>query len=300
LGRVPPARRAASRGPSSRGCLRAAPRIIPPHHFFPEESPLVKRLLFAVTAPVLMISAAVKSVLADDAPAPPPPQVTWIGKGQFGFLDSKGNSDSESINGNLDLLRYDGAWKNEFYLAGLYGKNSGIVSAERFEGREQTNYNFTKDFFVFGGLRYEHDEFDGFVYQASATSGVGYNLINTPADQLTTQIGAGFRRIRPEAIDKDADGVVYHRQPLEVQSGAIGTATVNYTHKFNPSTALTNTFLAEAGSQNTMVQDNIQLAVKMSTKLALTVGYGVTDNSNPPAPLKKIDTTSTVNLQYSF
>ena len=49
-----------------------------------------------------------------------------------------------------------------------------------------------------------------------------------------------------------------------------------------------------------MVQDNIQLAVKMTTKLALTVGYGITDNSAPPAPLKKVDTISTVNLQYSF
>jgi putative salt-induced outer membrane protein YdiY len=67
-----------------------------------------------------------------------------------------------------------------------------------------------------------------------------------------------------------------------------------------PEHHLTNIFLAEAGAQNTMLQDNIQLAVKMSTKLALTVGYGVTDNTNPPAPLKKVDTISTVNLQYSF
>jgi putative salt-induced outer membrane protein len=257
-------------------------------------------LLFAATASILIGSAAVTSVRADDAPAPPPPEHTWIGKGQFGFLDSKGNSDSESINGNLDLMRYDGPWKNELYLAALYGKSSGIVSAERFEGREQTNYNFSKDFFAFGGLRYEHDEFDGFLYQASLTSGVGYNLINTTATQLTVQVGAGYRRMRPETILKDGDGVVYERQPLEQQSEAIGTTTVNFTHKFNANTILTNTFLAEAGAQNTLLQDNIQLAVKMTTKLALTVGYGVTDNTNPPAPLKKIDTVSTVNLQFSF
>jgi putative salt-induced outer membrane protein len=261
---------------------------------------IIRRLFFAATAAVLIASAAVTNVLADDAPAPPPPQHTWIGKGQFGFLDSKGNSDSESINGNLDLLRDDGPWKNELYLAALYGKSSGIVSAERFEGREQTNYNFTKELFAFGGLRYEHDEFDGFVYQASVTSGVGYNLINTTATQLTAQVGAGYRRMRPETIQKDGDGVVYLRQPLEQQSEAIGTATVTFTHKFNPNTILTNTFLAEAGAQNTLVQDNIQLAVKMTTKLALTVGYGLTDNSNPPSPLKKVDTVSTVNLQYSF
>jgi putative salt-induced outer membrane protein len=260
----------------------------------------IHRLLFAVTAPVLIACAAVTHVLADEAPAPPPPQDTWIGKGQFGFLDSKGNSDSESINGNLDLSRFDGPWKNELYLAGLYGKSSGIVSAERYEGREQANYNFSKDFFAFGGLRYEHDEFDGFVYQASVTSGVGYNVINTNDTQLVMQVGAGYRRMRPESIHKNGDGVVDYRQPLEQQSEAIGTATVSFTHKFNANTILTNTFLTEAGAQNTMLQDNIQLAVKMTTKLALTVGYGVTDNMNPPPPLKKVDTVSTVNLQYSF
>jgi putative salt-induced outer membrane protein YdiY len=259
---------------------------------------IIQRLLIAVTAPVLIASAAVTTVLADDAP--PPPQDTWIGKGQFGFLDSKGNSDAQSVNGNLDLMRYDGPWKNELYVAGLYGKSSSILSAERFEGREQTNYNFTPDLFVFGGLRYEHDEFDGFVYQASVTGGVGYNVINTPTNQLTAQVGAGYRRIRPETLLKDNDGAVYAREPLEQQGEAIGTTTINFTHKFTPDTILTNTFLAEVGAQNTMVQDNLQLAVKMTTKLALVVGYGITDNSNPPAPLKKVDTITTANLQFSF
>ena len=260
----------------------------------------IHRLLCAAAAPVLIASAAITNVLADDAPPPPPPQHTWIGKGQFGFLDSKGNSDAESINGNLDLTRFDDDWKNQLYLSALYGKSSGIVSAERFEGHEQTNYNFTKTTFVFGGLRYEHDLFDGFVYQASVTTGAGYNLINTAATQLTAQVGAGYRRMKPETIVKDPDGVVISRQPLEQQSEAIGTASVNYTQKFNASTTLTNNFVAEAGAQNTTIQDNVQLAVKMTTKLALTVGYGIIDNSNPPPPLKKVDTVSTVNLQFSF
>jgi putative salt-induced outer membrane protein YdiY len=38
----------------------------------------------------------------------------------------------------------------------------------------------------------------------------------------------------------------------------------------------------------------------MSTKLALSVGYGVSDNTKPPAPLKKVDTVTTVNLVFSF
>jgi len=260
---------------------------------------ITHRLLFAAAAPALACAVATKS-LADDAPAPPPPQNTWIGKGQFGFLDSKGNSDAESVNGNLDLTRFDGPWKNEIYLGALYGKNSGIVSAERFEGHEQTNYNFSKDTFVFGGVRYEHDLFDGFVYQATVTTGIGYNLINSQDTQLTAQVGAGYSKLRPEIILKDSNGVVYQRTPQDTENEGIGTVGVNFTHKFNPSTILTNTFVANAGAQNTMLQDNIQLAVKMTNKLALTVGYGATENTNPPPFTKKVDTVSTVNLQFSF
>jgi len=40
--------------------------------------------------------------------------------------------------------------------------------------------------------------------------------------------------------------------------------------------------------------------VKISTKLALSVGYTVQDNTKPPAGLKRVDTLETVNLVYSF
>ena len=134
-----------------------------------------------LTAAALLSLIPALAALADDAP--PPPQGVFIGKGQFGFLDSRGNSVAESINANLDVLRYDGAWKNELYLGGLYGKSTGLLSAERWEIREQTDYNFTPDWFGFGGLRFSHDLFDGFVYQATITTGAGYKVINSEDDQ---------------------------------------------------------------------------------------------------------------------
>jgi putative salt-induced outer membrane protein len=256
------------------------------------------RTLIAVTVPIILAAACATNVFADDAP--PPPQDTWIGKGQIGFLESKGNSNAESINGNIDVFRYDGPWKNELYLAALYGKNSDVVSAERWEIREQTNYTVSGDLFAFGGLRFEHDMFDGFQYQASVTGGMGYKFINTPDTALSAQVGAGYRRLRPETITMDANGEVTSRVPLEESGAAIGTVEVDFMHKFSPTTTLTNKFYTESGSMNTMLQNQLQLTVKMTTKLALSVGYGVIDNTNPPAPLKKIDQLTTVNLQFSF
>lgn len=251
-------------------------------------------------AATLASLASVGLVRADDTPAPPPPNHEWIGKGQAGFLDSKGNSDAKSVNGSLDLSRTDDDWKNALFVGGLYGKSAGIVSAESWEVREQTDYNFTSRMFAFGGLRYVHDLFDGFQYQASITGGIGYKFLDFEQDKLTVQVGAGYRRLRPETITKDEFGAVTSRTLLDASGEAIATVGADYLHKFTETTSLTNKFLLEYGSDNTLAHDEIALAVKMSTKLALSVGYSITDNSNPPSPLKKVDTVTTVNLVYSF
>lgn len=243
----------------------------------------------------------IPAVSAWSAEAPPPPQDVWIGKGQFGFLSSHGNSDAESIDGNIDMLRYDGPWKNEFNIIGLYGKNAGIVSAERWEARGQSNYTISGDLFAFGGLRYEHDLFDGFEYQASVTAGFGYKLINRDDTKLTVQGGAGYRRLRPETIDKDDDtGAVISRTPLDATGEAIATAGLDFSQTVTKTTIFTNKLLMEAGSDNTLLHDDLALTVKMSDKLALSVGYGITDNTKPPAPLKKLDTLASVNLVFGF
>lgn len=253
---------------------------------------------FRLTAATLLLLCPAIAAWADDAP--PPPQGVWIGKGQFGFLKSSGNSDSQSINGNIDLLRYDGAWKNDLYLGGLYGKNSNVVSAERWETRSQSNYTISGDFFAFGGLRFEHDLFDGFQYQASATAGLGYKFIDSTDTKLSAQVGAGYRRLRPEDIFKAPDGTVTERVLHDATGEAIGTVGVDFSHAFTKTTTLTNKFLMEAGSSNTLLHDDIALTVKMSEKLALSVGYGITDNTHPPDTLKKLDTVATVNVVFSF
>jgi putative salt-induced outer membrane protein len=251
-------------------------------------------------ATTLLSLAPALGALADDAPAPPPPQHEFIGKGQFGFLESRGNSDATSLNANLDIMRYDGNWKNELYFGGLYGKSAGIVSAERWEFREQTDYNFSASWFAFGGLHFEHDLFDGFVYQASVTGGVGYKVFDTVSDKLSVQAGAGYRRLRPEVITKDDAGEVIGRDFQDSQGDLVGTLGIDYMHAFNKSTALTDKFSAESGNLNTSVNNALALTVKMSTKLALSLGYSVLYNTNPIAPLKKLDQITTVNLQYAF
>ena len=55
---------------------------------------------------------------------------------------------------------------------------------------------------------------------------------------------------------------------------------------FTKTTVFTNKFLTEAGSSDILLHDELALTVKMSDKLALSVGSIITDNTKPPAPLK--------------
>jgi putative salt-induced outer membrane protein len=234
---------------------------------------------------------------ADD----PPPG--WSGKGQLGYLMSRGNSDSDSANAKLDALDVAGPWKHELNLNALYGKSSQVVSAERWDARLQSNYQITERLFTFGALTYEHDMFSGFQYQASGTAGMGYKFINTGATTLSAQVGVGYRSLRPETLlhDNPTNGdEVTGRVPLDRSSEAVGTGGIDFSHAFNANTKLTDKFIGQSGSDNTSLENDLALEVKMSKKLALAAGFTLRDNTNPPAGLKKKDTATTLNLVYAF
>jgi putative salt-induced outer membrane protein len=239
---------------------------------------------------------------ASKKPSPPPPPMgVWTGKGQAGFLDSHGNSDAKSANAALDMSYLQDAWKHAFHFDLLYGQSAGITSAERYDGLWQSSYNFTSNLYTFGALRYEHDLFDGFQYQASGTAGVGYKLFDSDTIKLSTQLGAGYMASRPETLVYDASGtVVTARNLLPYQGYAIATVGLNYSQKLTRTTTLSDTLLIDAGSVNTLITNTLALAITMSKKLALSLGYNVQDNTQPPVGTRALDTIETVNLVYSF
>jgi len=236
--------------------------------------------------------------LCDQAPAPP--MGVWTGKGQLGFLGSQGNTDAQSLNAAFDAGLLSGLWQHTAHLDYLYGQSAHVVAAERWDAQWQSNYSFAPRMFAFGAAQYQHDMFSGFQYQASETVGVGYKLINSAATKLDVQVGVGDQQLRPEDLIKNGTGAVIYRIPGPSQSSAIVSGGINYSQVLTSTATLTNKLLLQSGSANTLLTDALALTVKMSTRLALSLGYNLQNNSNPPAGLKKLDTTETVNLVFSF
>lgn len=241
-----------------------------------------------------LLVAALMAVVA------PAAQAQWTGKAELGVLLSDGNTESKSANTKLDFTHQGAKWKNNFYFAALYGENGEFANAERYDARYQADLRMTDKLSWFFGLRGEEDRFSGFAYQATASTGVTYQFIDNPTTKLDTSVGVGYRRLQPQTLIQTDAGQVLARIKGEEDSEPVGTLGSNYEHSFTASTKITNKLLAEAGADNTSVQDDLALAVSMTDTLALAVGIGVRYNSDPPPLAESTDTLFTVNLVYNI
>src|SRR5262249_53214371 len=101
--------------------------------------------LCSVMGTLLIVPAGAR---ADDIPP------GWSGKGQAGYVMSRGNSVTDAANAKLDLYLVRQDWKYNLQLDGLLGRSAGITSAERWDARFQADYQITAHLFSFGALAY--------------------------------------------------------------------------------------------------------------------------------------------------
>jgi putative salt-induced outer membrane protein YdiY len=230
----------------------------------------------------------------------PAAQAQWTGKAELGVLLADGNTESKSANTKIDLTHQGAQWKNNLYFAALYGENSEFANAERYEARYQADVRMTDKLSWFFGLRGEEDRFSGFAYQATASTGISYQFIDNPTTKFDASLGAGYRRLQPQTLIETDAGEVIDRIKGEEDSEPVATLGSNYEHAFTESTKITNKFLAESGSDNTSLQNDIALAVNINESFALAVGLGVRYNSDPPPLSESTDTLFTINLVYNI
>lgn len=246
----------------------------------------------------LLLATTPLATHAQEAPDTP---AGWTGTGELGLALARGNARSESVNAKLALAREDARWKHGFQLSALRSKgevsgdfdDDGVeeeryeLSANRYEVGASSAYKFDPRNYVVGAARYENDDFSAYEYQAVASIGYGHKFFDGKRTQLSTEIGPGFRRAR------DAE-------TGEVESGAIARGLLDFKHQLTDNTSLYDTFLVEAGSDNTFLQNDIGVAVAMNERFALKAGLQARHNSTVEPGTQKTDTLTTINLVYKL
>lgn len=210
----------------------------------------------------------------------------WSGTGELGVVLSRGNSDTETVNANVELAYDPEHWLAKFRAEWLQARDNGENTAKRFNLGLNGQYEFNERSYVFGALRYDDDQFSGFDYQASLALGYGHYLLNSERHVLKLEAGPGVRLSEP------------------VQAGSetnlIARGVIDYRWQLSASASLSNVFLLEAGQNNTFYENKLALTTGITDALRLKMGISVRRNSNVPAGREKTDYLSTANLVYQF
>ena len=211
----------------------------------------------------------------------------WTGKGSLGGVLSRGNTDMETVNANLDVATVVGGWTYKMGASFLNTVEDDVASADRFELRGEANYALTERSYLFGSLRYEDDRFTDFAYQAVLAGGYGYKFIATEATKFEGQIGLGYRKSEILVTGEEQDEPIVR--------GAI-----NFEHKLTGTTLIYDKFLVEHGKDNTYIQNALGIEVKINDAFALALDYQVRQNSEVLPGTEKTDQVLTANLVYGF
>ena len=227
-----------------------------------------------------------------------PAHADWSGKGEAGLVIASGNTETKTANAKVALANEIDKWKHQFGGAALYASaDPDGTTARRWEAFEESDYNFSPRTFWFGAARYEDDEFSGFDYQATVSTGLGRKFIDTDVTKFTGAAGVGYKFFETQDSFDDAGLLL---AAGESDSDVVFRGTLDYDHEFTATTSLLDKLVVEAGADNTFLQNDLALQVKMTDVLALAVGYSVRHNTDPQVGFEKTDTLTTVNLVYEI
>ncbi len=228
-------------------------------------------------------------VYAHDEPeAPEVLDTSWKGIGEFGYVSTSGNTDTDSLNLRLEFTKETEDWRFRLGGTALTSSKDGDKDAERYTAETQVDRKLNEKSYLFGVYRYDADKFGAYDPQQSVTVGYGRELMKSDRHQLNGEIGIGYRK--SEAADSG-----------ETTDEMIGRFLLDDIWTITANTAWNNRLLIEAGSDNTFSQFNTGLVVSMSERFAVKLGWEYRHNSDIPASVTdKTDTLTTANLVYNF
>ncbi len=212
----------------------------------------------------------------------------WEGAGEFGFVSTTGNTDSVALNAKLNFVLTQERWRHRFTGTVLHTSEDGITDNERYTLEMQSDRKLSEKSWLFGAFRWDADKFGSYDPQLSVTAGYGHQLMKSEKHELKGELGAGYRKLEERLTGEESNEVIVRF--LLDDSWQIWSTTL-----------WTNRLLVESGSSNTFTQFNTGLAVAMTDKFAVKLGFEARHNTKlPPGDTEDTDTITSVNLVYNF
>lgn len=232
----------------------------------------------------LIALSPISSIYAEDA-------TPKLWKGEFGlsYLNLSGNTEETTTSGEFEVTRKRDAWKYVGHLDGLSSKKDDDRTAEKYYTFHRIEYNFTEKNYIFGRVSYEDDKFNGFEYQATATGGLGRNMLKNEEMDWDIEAGLGYR----------VSEVVDNSTSEDEKEGIIRLSSL-FKWKFSDTAEFSQLVSSEAGSDNTISNSVTALKVKVINQLSLKLSYKIKYTEEVPVATEHADTETLVSITFNF
>jgi putative salt-induced outer membrane protein len=230
-----------------------------------------------VIVAALLVAAAFRSLSAQ----------TFVA--DFGYVATTGNTHLATLNFGEKLNVKARSWTLAQQTAYVYGKTSGVASANQLKSSLRGDHVFLKQVGMFVGATYERNRFAGFTMHVDGIAGLSARVISSSRD--TVRFDAGGVLTHESRVDG-----TYKRFPA-------ARAALQYKHSFGG-----KSYASQTGEYIPNLQSNgqyrinteTQLVAKMTTHFGVRLSYVLRYDSRPAEGFRKSDRILTTGLQVSY
>ncbi|MFZ9035229.1 MAG: DUF481 domain-containing protein [Francisellaceae bacterium] len=218
----------------------------------------------------------------------------WKGT-KFGLGGSKSTGNSASTNYNVNTsITYNPIvpWKSTLSLTYLYNRDDTDdgdgVQTNKLTSQAQTSWNFDKNNGVYGRINYTHDQLGSYEYTLSESVGYLRQLYNANNMTLDATFGPSLQQ------QKVSDSGEFSNA-FGAQSGLTYNWNITDYASFSQSLLINYT-----PNDATTYETNTSLSSQIYDNFVLQLSFAVNGSSWASSDKKRVDTTTTTSIIYTF
>jgi putative salt-induced outer membrane protein len=209
----------------------------------------------------------------------------WTGSLGLSYVATSGNSDTQTLGGELKFSRTPDPWGIEFGASFTRAEQDGLTTAEQYLVRIRGDRAFSDRWTLFLATTAEQDEFAGFDMRNTVELGVSYKALLGPTHELRFDAAGTWTR-EDFVVGEDDDYI-----------GAM--LGLDYAYHISETASFTETLVYYPNfddSDDWRLTSETAIQASLSSRLALKVGYVVRFENEPVPGFDDTDTKTTVSL----
>lgn len=249
---------------------------------------------------LFVLSTLTANVFANDEKRP------WDVEVDIGAIATSGNTESTSLQFKVDAKQNLEKWENQYIFNSLIkedevtqddGETSSEKTAEKYFGSAKFAYLIgVEEAYFYGFGSYTDDQFGAYRTYTTVSLGYGNWLYFSPTLNWFIEAGPGYFQ-GEKVIESDDPAIA---DSISDEEGAILRFATAVQWQVTANAEFKQMLSIETGADNTRTQSETSLAASISDRMKMKVGFSLANDSEVAPGKEKTDTTTFVNLVYSF